>query len=126
MDCSDTDGDWFEFRGWLSHAGGYSGWEESVIQESCNGSAGLPPPRHSNSHLARCGYINVFEWGEGRCTMEPVPDASITTEMPGSTESPIARTVVFLEAETSVGEEVFIRGGLEAQWVPSLGTLVYI
>ena len=120
MDCSKTDNTWFEVRGWLAHASAYGGWEEDINQETCTGEAGLPPPRHSSSHLARCGYINVFEWGEGSCIIEPIPDDVMTTPDVGKTTvPPVARTVIFLEAQTNVGEDIFIRGGLQATWVPS-------
>jgi uncharacterized repeat protein (TIGR03806 family) len=53
MDCSRTDGGWFELKAFI--AGG-EGWEPDVRQPGA--------PWVTNNHLARCGQGNVFVWGD--------------------------------------------------------------
>ena len=61
MDCSKTEGGWFEFKGYLMNAG--NGWENDIMQEqACTGSAAegsVPYP--SINHFGRCGYVNVLQ-----------------------------------------------------------------
>jgi alpha-amylase len=64
MDCSRTEGGWFEFKGYTT---GGIGWEANIAQNSCSGTAGGTRPYSSNNHFGRCGYQNVFEWGSGSC-----------------------------------------------------------
>lgn len=69
-------------------------------------------------HFFRCGFINIFTWNEGECTIESFPDdttdTSPSTFEPGSTESSnVQRTVIFLEQHTVVGQDVFMLGGSE-------------
>ncbi|CAL4159318.1 unnamed protein product, partial [Meganyctiphanes norvegica] len=121
MDCSITDDGWFEFKGWLEFADGYTGWELDVHQEPCSGSAGLPPPASSVDHMARCGYVNVFEWNDGTCKMEPLPDEPSSSPKPPVTSDPDGpeRTVIFIEKSTGVDQDVFIRGGLDKDYLDS-------
>lgn len=68
----------------------------------------------------RCGYINIFTWNEGQCTIEPFPATSTSASttpsggstVPGSTGGPdVQRTVIFIEQHTVVGQDVFLLGG---------------
>jgi alpha-amylase len=61
MDCSKTDNGWFEFKGYLD------GWEGNIAQGQCTGPGAGSPPYTSNNHFGRCGYVNVFRWGENNC-----------------------------------------------------------
>ena len=122
MDCSITDHGWFEFKGWLANAGGYTGWELDIHQTTCSGSAGIEAPFTSKDHLARCGFINVFEWNEPQCIIEPMPQVSTLPSISPTSDGPsfkpqVERTVIFIEKQTQFGQNVFIRGGLEAAWV---------
>lgn len=55
VDCTNTDeGDWFEVKGWLEFAGGYTGWELDVNQGTCSGEVGGLAPSASTNHKARC------------------------------------------------------------------------
>lgn len=55
MDCTNTDdGDWFEVKGWLEFAGGYTGWELDIHQGVCGGQVGGIAPSTSTNHKARC------------------------------------------------------------------------
>jgi hypothetical protein len=46
-----------------------SGWEADVVQYPCTGTgAGTSPPYSgTKNHMARCGYINRFNFGSGGC-----------------------------------------------------------
>ncbi|XP_013389804.1 pancreatic alpha-amylase, partial [Lingula anatina] len=70
MDCSKTEGGWFDIKSYLSDgSGGF--WEADINQvTSCGGSAGGQAPYSSKNHVARCGYINVFEFGSGSCIID--------------------------------------------------------
>ncbi|KAK8385559.1 hypothetical protein O3P69_016383 [Scylla paramamosain] len=60
VDCSSTDNGWFEIKGWLEFAGGYSGWEIDIQQGLCGGAAGgLAPSSSSTNHKARGGNSYV-------------------------------------------------------------------
>ena len=61
-----TNDEWFEVQGYIK---GGSGPEQSIAQNVCGGSAGGSAPFSSLHHLAKCGYINVFHWSEGRCAI---------------------------------------------------------
>ncbi|XP_033636904.1 alpha-amylase-like [Asterias rubens] len=70
VDCSKTEGGWFEMKGFLTNAGS-SGWENDVSQEeNCAGSAGGSRPHSSNNHFARCGFVNVFRFGQNECIID--------------------------------------------------------
>uniref|UniRef100_A0A914W7E2 Alpha-amylase n=1 Tax=Plectus sambesii TaxID=2011161 RepID=A0A914W7E2_9BILA len=67
MDCSKTVNGWFELKGYQSPDGG---WESDVNQAACTGTGGGTKPFNSNNHVARCGYVNVFIWGDGSCRID--------------------------------------------------------
>lgn len=64
MDCSKTHQGWFEVKGYLGGS-----WEPNISQSSCTGTAGGRAPFTSTNHLAKCGSVNVFEWGSGSCSI---------------------------------------------------------
>ncbi|XP_033636505.1 alpha-amylase-like [Asterias rubens] len=67
MDCDKTEGGWFELKAYLKNG---DGWESDIMQGSCSGSAGGSKPYSSNNHFARCGYLNVFDFGSSHCTID--------------------------------------------------------
>ncbi|KHJ95618.1 hypothetical protein OESDEN_04434 [Oesophagostomum dentatum] len=73
MDCSRTENGWFELK---ASSEGFSkpwpGWENDVRQGACNGAIGGYAPFQSINHIAKCGAVNVFYWGSGGCTIDPV------------------------------------------------------
>lgn len=97
LDCSKTVGGWFEVKAYLNGAGGMSiptiqeheleeislklclyvtgGWENTINQAECTGSAGGLAPYSSGNHLGRCGYITVFDYGTGSCIANAFPTA---------------------------------------------------
>lgn len=66
MNCDETEDGWFEFKGYVT---GW-GWEPDITAEACTGSAGGTPPYSSTNHFARCGYMNVFFYASGSCTVD--------------------------------------------------------
>ncbi|KAK0427998.1 hypothetical protein QR680_010534 [Steinernema hermaphroditum] len=65
MNCDKTDNGWFELKGFMYPG---DGWEADIHQEQCTGSgASESPIRNSKNHMAKCGMVNVFEWGQGSC-----------------------------------------------------------
>ncbi|GFR93116.1 alpha-amylase [Elysia marginata] len=67
MDCSEL----ANYNGFFDVKGFYYGeLEEDVSQGQCTGDAAETAPYTSGNHVARCGYINVFEWGSSNCRME--------------------------------------------------------
>ncbi|GFR93112.1 alpha-amylase [Elysia marginata] len=65
MDCGSLDNGFFDVRGFY-----YGQLEEEISQGTCTGDAAVPVPYTSVNHVARCGYINVFEWGSSDCKIE--------------------------------------------------------
>ncbi|KAK3784088.1 hypothetical protein RRG08_060515 [Elysia crispata] len=65
MDCSKLPNGFFDFKGYLDGQ-----WESDISQAQCTGNMAVTPPYTSNNHIARCGYVNVFEWGGSSCLME--------------------------------------------------------
>lgn len=63
MDCSQTENDWFEFKGYVTNRG----WESDVTQVTCTGSVGGTNPYSGPNHFGRCGYQNVFSFGANNC-----------------------------------------------------------
>lgn len=94
LDCTRTENSWFEVKGWLEFAGGYTGWESNVVQQECSGDAGGQPPFTSIDHMARCGHINVFTWNEGDCIISSFSSVTTATSetttaaTPNTTHSP--------------------------------------
>ena len=67
MDCSKTEKGWFEVKGKSTRIG----WEQDIAQSwECTGDAGGESPRKASSHMARCGYVNIFVWNRGSCAIE--------------------------------------------------------
>ncbi|XP_022105490.1 alpha-amylase 1-like [Acanthaster planci] len=67
VDCDQTEAGWFEIKAYLKNG---AGWESDIWQGSCSGSAGGSKPYSSNNHFARCGYLNMFDFGSNSCTIE--------------------------------------------------------
>ena len=68
MDCSQTEGGWFEIKAFGTNG---VGWESDINQASCLGSSGArTPPYRSTNHMALCGFLNVFDFGTPACTIE--------------------------------------------------------
>jgi hypothetical protein len=58
---------WFELKGYEDQN---IGWEPDIAQAACTGSgnAGTAPFK-TNNHVAKCGFVNVFDWGQNSCTI---------------------------------------------------------
>ena len=71
MDCSRTDGGYFEFKSLVNGV-----WEGGAqLTGQCTGPEAGHPPHTSVNHVARCGKVNVFHWGEGQCQILNFPGA---------------------------------------------------
>ena len=73
MDCTATWSGWFEVKAYIEHNDNWGSgfWENNVNQwSSCHGNVGGSRPYASGNHLARCGYVNVFEFQQGKCTID--------------------------------------------------------
>ena len=69
MNCAETEDGWFELKSYVTNFG--NGWENDINQISaCGGSAGGSPPYRSTNHMARCGFVNVFSYNDGGCTID--------------------------------------------------------
>lgn len=67
MNCDETEDGWFEFKAF----GTGIGWENDINQiSSCGGPVGGSMPYATNNHMARCGYLNMFSWGDGNCVID--------------------------------------------------------
>jgi len=64
MDCSQTEQGWFEFKSVLYNG---QGWENDIHQIECEGSFNGNAPFKSNNHMAKCGFINKFDFGANSC-----------------------------------------------------------
>eukprot|EP00095_Tigriopus_kingsejongensis_P004644 maker-scaffold29_size597861-snap-gene-1.15 protein:Tk04644 transcript:maker-scaffold29_size597861-snap-gene-1.15-mRNA-1 annotation:"alpha-amylase 1" len=71
MDCSQTEDGWFEFNT-VYTIGGEEG-EPAIAQEACTGDVGGTAPYPSDFHVARCGYVNVFSYGDDGCQIDDLP-----------------------------------------------------
>ncbi|PIO75701.1 hypothetical protein TELCIR_02238 [Teladorsagia circumcincta] len=69
MDCTQTQDGWFEFKGFFAPS---SVWEPDIQQKRCTGEIGGEAPFRSRNHIARCGAVNVFIWGQGDCIINSV------------------------------------------------------
>ena len=81
MDCSQTEGGWFEVKAFVTNG---AGWEGDINQvASCKSISAhhqyfydpdfdLRAHYKSSNHMAMCGYINVFEFGANSCTIDPL------------------------------------------------------
>merc|ERR1712004_438290 len=72
MDCSQTQDGWFEFTTVYS-LGGEDG-EVAISQGTCTGDVGGEAPFTSDKHIARCGFLNVFEFDEDDCQIDEMPE----------------------------------------------------
>ena len=69
MDCFATESGWFELKAYVTNnASGSAKWERDVTQAwMCYGDVGGCRPYASTNHVARCGYINTFEFESEVC-----------------------------------------------------------
>ncbi|XP_041458714.1 alpha-amylase-like [Lytechinus variegatus] len=66
MDCSKTEGGWFELKAVLNGQ-----WENDCNQPTCEGSASdTTRPYTTGNHFARCGYLNVFHFNSDHCQID--------------------------------------------------------
>ncbi|KRX55809.1 Alpha-amylase [Trichinella sp. T9] len=66
MDCSKTENDWFEF-----HIVKQDGEMEKIINiKQCENAYLLLLGKKIKHHLARCGYVNIVEYGMQNCTTD--------------------------------------------------------
>ncbi|XP_052766593.1 alpha-amylase-like [Mya arenaria] len=66
MDCSRTDGGWFEIKAVVNGQ-----WEGNIPTPStCSGSGAGSPPATTSNHWARCGMLNVYHFGSGTCEIK--------------------------------------------------------
>ncbi|KAG7177939.1 Pancreatic alpha-amylase-like [Homarus americanus] len=73
MYCDQTDADWFELRSFTTND--EIGWEDDINQASdmCTGDAGSKAPTAGVYHVARCGYLNVFDFQSPSCEIDNLP-----------------------------------------------------
>jgi len=123
MNCSATEQGWFEIRAIVGNV-----LEPDIVQSAlCSGSAGGATPYTSSFHMGRCGYLNLFYFGSSSCEIDlldelptgttsnlPMTTPDQTTEQPTTTITltDYQRTVIFIQLTTSVGDFVFVRGGI--------------
>jgi len=70
MDCEQTEQGWFELKAFLRDG---EGWERDITDEQdCGGNIGGAAPFTSTNHVARCGFVNVFHFGEAECEINTV------------------------------------------------------
>ena len=69
MDCSATEAGWFELKAYVTTSN--SGWWEGSFTPTseCSGDIGGTRPYSSGNHMARCGFVNVFTYQNGGCTV---------------------------------------------------------
>ena len=69
MDCSKTEGGWFELKAFVAYG---AGWETDINQGTCLGSAGELAPFSSNNHMAKCGFLNRYEFSSDECYIDHI------------------------------------------------------
>lgn len=70
MDCEQTENGWFELKAFLR---GGEGWEPQILGDhDCGGNIGGIAPYPSTNHVARCGFVNVFHFGEPECEINTI------------------------------------------------------
>jgi len=71
MNCTATDAGWFELKAYItSDVSGSGAWESDVTQSwECSGDIGGHRPYISTNHVARCGFVNIFTFENGTCTI---------------------------------------------------------
>ena len=67
MDCSRTDGGWFEFKAIVNGA-----WEGNLHRTTCTGSGAANIPGQTQNHWGRCGMLNVYHFGSSSCEIHPL------------------------------------------------------
>jgi alpha-amylase len=67
MDCDETEDGWFELKGLLRYEHGGILWEGDINQGTCTGTGAGTPGYSSTNHMARCGFLNRFQWNSGSC-----------------------------------------------------------
>lgn len=83
VNCTDGKQDssgawWFEWKAVLGRRGASwerFEWEPGMIQQTrCAGPEGGSHPFGSQNHVAKCGFLNIFEWGQSNCVIVAIPD----------------------------------------------------
>jgi len=73
MDCEQTENGWFEVRAVTRSHDDEEEFEEDIEGgEGCDGNIGGIAPYASANHMARCGFVNVFHFGEAECQINTV------------------------------------------------------
>ena len=68
MDCSRTEGGWFEFKAVFTKSGSDFQWEKNVAQaQSCVGELGQKTRFARINHVGKCGAVNVVHFNSGYC-----------------------------------------------------------
>jgi alpha-amylase len=62
MDCSKTINGWFELKAFVKNG---QGWEANIAQTGT--------PYASQNHMAQCGKLNVFTFGQSSALIEALP-----------------------------------------------------
>ncbi|KAH3853812.1 alpha-amylase A-like [Dreissena polymorpha] len=65
MDCSRTQGGWFEFKAVLNGQ-----WEHDIYSDACTGSGAGSTPAQTQNHWAKCGMLNIYHFGANTCEIE--------------------------------------------------------
>jgi len=72
MDCGDSENGWFDLKAYLTNNG--DGWESDISQVgACTGGSGGSAPYSSKNHIAKCGFVNVFEFSGSSCQIDSMP-----------------------------------------------------
>ncbi len=67
MNCDELEDGWFELKGYVLQQEGSGSWEIDIGQGMCEGTVGGNKPFVSHNHAGRCGYVNVFWFGQSGC-----------------------------------------------------------
>ncbi|XP_068220186.1 alpha-amylase-like [Palaemon carinicauda] len=71
MDCSESESGMFEVKAFLTND--EIGWEPDISQGECSGDVGGSPVYESKNHFAKCGFVNVFDFGNPDCVINSFP-----------------------------------------------------
>ncbi|XP_067650671.1 autotransporter adhesin BpaC-like [Haliotis asinina] len=134
MDCSGTIQGWFEVLAYSNKTLLESQTFTITQPNTCSGTAeeaNAARPFTSSYHVAYCGRVNVFIFGDSNCTINQFnsPDSDTTANQPQATAStsttPVSsatmcpsgmdRTVVLIQYN-STDQEVFMSGGVPANY----------
>jgi len=70
MNCEQTENGWFELKTFLR---GGEGWESDIVGDhDCAGNIGGIAPYQTVNHMARCGFVNIFHYGESECEINTI------------------------------------------------------